>query len=38
MGRLTTMDEIVDARRVPPREPVGVNGVDLIVDGGWHCR
>lgn len=37
MGRLTTMDEIVDAT-VFLLENSGVNGVDLIVDGGWHCR
>jgi NAD(P)-dependent dehydrogenase (short-subunit alcohol dehydrogenase family) len=37
MGRLTTMSEIVDAT-VFLLENGGVNGVDLIVDGGWHCR
>jgi NAD(P)-dependent dehydrogenase (short-subunit alcohol dehydrogenase family) len=37
MGRLTTMAEIVDAV-VFLLENTGVNGVDLIVDGGWHCR
>jgi NAD(P)-dependent dehydrogenase (short-subunit alcohol dehydrogenase family) len=37
MGRLTTMAEIVDAT-VFLLENGGVNGVDLIVDGGWHCR
>jgi NAD(P)-dependent dehydrogenase (short-subunit alcohol dehydrogenase family) len=37
MGRLTTMAEIVDAV-VFLLENGGVNGVDLIVDGGWHCR
>lgn len=35
--RLTTMAEIVDAT-VFLLENTGVNGVDLIVDGGWHCR
>ncbi|MBA2382921.1 MAG: short-chain dehydrogenase, partial [Chloroflexi bacterium] len=35
--RLTTMAEIVDAA-VFLLENTGVNGVDLIVDGGWHCR
>jgi NAD(P)-dependent dehydrogenase (short-subunit alcohol dehydrogenase family) len=37
MGRLTTMAEIVGAV-VFLLENTGVNGVDLIVDGGWHCR
>jgi NAD(P)-dependent dehydrogenase (short-subunit alcohol dehydrogenase family) len=37
MGRLVTMAEIVDAS-VFLLENSGVNGVDLIVDGGWHCR
>ncbi|HYN69493.1 MAG TPA: SDR family oxidoreductase, partial [Candidatus Eisenbacteria bacterium] len=37
LGRLTTMAEIVDAA-VFLLENTGVNGVDLIVDGGWHCR
>jgi NAD(P)-dependent dehydrogenase (short-subunit alcohol dehydrogenase family) len=37
MGRLVSMDEIVDAV-VFLLENTGVNGVDLIVDGGWHCR
>lgn len=37
LGRLTTMAEIVDAS-VFLLENTGVNGVDLIVDGGWHCR
>jgi len=37
IGRLTTMAEIVDAT-VFLLENTGVNGVDLIVDGGWHCR
>ncbi len=37
IGRLTTMDEIVGAT-VFLLENSGVNGVDLIVDGGWHCR
>jgi NAD(P)-dependent dehydrogenase (short-subunit alcohol dehydrogenase family) len=37
MGRLTTMAEVVDAV-VFLLENTGVNGVDLIVDGGWHCR
>ena len=37
MGRLATMAEIVDAV-VFLLENGGVNGVDLIVDGGWHCR
>ena len=31
------MAEIVDAV-VFLLENGGVNGVDLIVDGGWHCR
>ena len=37
IGRLATMDEIVDAC-VFLLENTAVNGVDLIVDGGWHCR
>jgi NAD(P)-dependent dehydrogenase (short-subunit alcohol dehydrogenase family) len=37
MGRLARMDEIVDAV-VFLLENSAVNGVDLIVDGGWHCR
>ena len=37
IGRLATMDEIVDAT-VFLLENTAVNGVDLIVDGGWHCR
>jgi NAD(P)-dependent dehydrogenase (short-subunit alcohol dehydrogenase family) len=37
IGRLTQMDEIVDAV-VFLLENTAVNGVDLIVDGGWHCR
>ena len=37
MGRLATMSEIVDAARFL-LENTAVNGVDLIVDGGWHCR
>jgi NAD(P)-dependent dehydrogenase (short-subunit alcohol dehydrogenase family) len=36
-ARLATMDEIVDAT-VFLLENTAVNGVDLIVDGGWHCR
>jgi len=37
LGRLATMDEIVDAVVFLLENPA-VNGVDLIVDGGWHCR
>jgi NAD(P)-dependent dehydrogenase (short-subunit alcohol dehydrogenase family) len=37
IGRLATMDEIV-AAVVFLLENTAVNGVDLIVDGGWHCR
>ncbi len=37
IGRLATMDEIVGAA-VFLLENEAVNGVDLIVDGGWHCR
>jgi len=37
LGRLATMAEIVDAS-VFLLENGAVNGVDLIVDGGWHCR
>jgi NAD(P)-dependent dehydrogenase (short-subunit alcohol dehydrogenase family) len=37
LGRLVTMDEIVGAA-VFLLENTAVNGVELIVDGGWHCR
>lgn len=37
LGRLARMDEIVDAT-VFLLENGAVNGVELIVDGGWHCR
>ncbi|HSL77422.1 MAG TPA: SDR family oxidoreductase [Candidatus Limnocylindrales bacterium] len=37
LGRLAKMSEIVDAA-VFLLENTAVNGVDLIVDGGWHCR
>ncbi len=37
IGRLATMAEIVDAS-VFLLENTAVNGVELIVDGGWHCR
>jgi len=37
VGRLATMADIVDAS-VFLLENGSVNGVDLIVDGGWHCR
>ena len=37
LGRLAQMDEIVDAT-VFLLENGAINGVDLIVDGGWHCR
>jgi NAD(P)-dependent dehydrogenase (short-subunit alcohol dehydrogenase family) len=37
IGRLALMVEIVDAT-VFLLENNAVNGVDLIVDGGWHCR
>ena len=37
LGRLARMDEIVDAV-VFLFENTAVNGVDLIVDGGWHTR
>jgi NAD(P)-dependent dehydrogenase (short-subunit alcohol dehydrogenase family) len=36
-GRLASMADIVDAV-VFLLENGAVNGVDLIVDGGWHCR
>jgi NAD(P)-dependent dehydrogenase (short-subunit alcohol dehydrogenase family) len=36
-GRLATMQDIVGAVSFLLENP-GVNGVDLIVDGGWHCR
>jgi NAD(P)-dependent dehydrogenase (short-subunit alcohol dehydrogenase family) len=37
LGRLSTMSEIVDATAFL-LENTAVNGVDLIVDCGWHCR
>jgi hypothetical protein len=37
LGRLATMHEIVDAA-VFLFENTAINGVELIVDGGWHCR
>jgi len=37
IGRLASMTEIVGAA-VFLLENTAVNGVDLIVDGGWHCR
>jgi NAD(P)-dependent dehydrogenase (short-subunit alcohol dehydrogenase family) len=36
-GKLSTMADIVGAT-VFLLENTSVNGVDLIVDGGWHCR
>lgn len=36
-GRLATMADIVDATVFLLENP-SVNGVDLIVDNGWHCR
>ncbi len=36
-GKLSTMAEIVDATRFL-LENGAVNGVELIVDNGWHCR
>ena len=36
-GRLATMAEIADAVEFL-LENTAVNGVELIVDGGWHCR
>ncbi len=36
-GRLATMEDIVHAT-VFLLENRSVNGVELIVDGGWHCR
>ena len=37
IGRLATMADIVGAVVFLLENPA-VNGVDLIVDGGWHCR
>jgi NAD(P)-dependent dehydrogenase (short-subunit alcohol dehydrogenase family) len=37
LGRLARMDEIVGAVTFL-LENGAVNGVDLIIDGGWHCR
>jgi NAD(P)-dependent dehydrogenase (short-subunit alcohol dehydrogenase family) len=37
LGRLAAMDEIVGAAEFL-LENGAVNGVELIVDGGWHCR
>jgi NAD(P)-dependent dehydrogenase (short-subunit alcohol dehydrogenase family) len=36
-GRLATMSDIVGAAVFLLENP-SVNGVDLIVDNGWHCR
>ncbi len=36
-GRLATMADMVDATRFL-LENRSVNGVELIVDNGWHCR
>lgn len=36
-GRLATMADIVDAVRFL-LENGSVNGIELIVDNGWHCR
>jgi NAD(P)-dependent dehydrogenase (short-subunit alcohol dehydrogenase family) len=36
-ARLATMDQIADATEFL-LENEAVNGVELIVDGGWHCR
>jgi NAD(P)-dependent dehydrogenase (short-subunit alcohol dehydrogenase family) len=36
-GTLATMRDIVAATVFLLENPA-VNGVDLIVDGGWHCR
>ena len=36
-GRLASMSDIVGAVTFLLENP-SVNGVDLIVDGGWHCR
>jgi NAD(P)-dependent dehydrogenase (short-subunit alcohol dehydrogenase family) len=36
-GRLTTMADVVDATVFLLENP-SVNGIDLIVDNGWHCR
>jgi NAD(P)-dependent dehydrogenase (short-subunit alcohol dehydrogenase family) len=36
-GTLATMDDIVGATVFLLENPA-VNGVELIVDGGWHCR
>jgi NAD(P)-dependent dehydrogenase (short-subunit alcohol dehydrogenase family) len=37
LGRLASMADIVDGV-VFLLENTAVNGVDLILDGGWHCR
>ena len=36
-GRLAAMSDVVGATVFLLENPA-VNGVDLIVDGGWHCR
>ena len=36
-GQLATMADIVDATVFLLENPA-MNGVDLLVDGGWHCR
>jgi NAD(P)-dependent dehydrogenase (short-subunit alcohol dehydrogenase family) len=36
IGRLVTMDEVVDASRFL-LENGAINGINLAVDGGWLC-
>lgn len=36
-GRLATMEDIVNATVFLLENP-SINGVELLVDGGWHCR
>lgn len=36
-GRLARMEDIVGATAFLLENPA-INGVELIVDGGWHCR
>lgn len=37
LGRLATLADMVDTTRFL-LENRSVNGVDLLVDCGWHCR
>ena len=36
IGRLVTMEEVVGASRFL-LENAAINGINLVVDGGWTC-